>query len=133
MNQNGEIQPVGGVNQKIEGFFKVCRERGLNGKQGVIIPNQNVEQLMLDSEVVKAVKDRMFNIWAVEHIDEGLEILTGRTAGKRGEGGKFTADSVHYLVNSKLNEWSYRRSSSTVRPRLHPGRELQKSRRRRRK
>ncbi len=133
VNQNGEIQPVGGVNQKIEGFFKVCRERGLNGKQGVIIPNQNVEQLMLDSEVVKAVKDRMFNIWAVEHIDEGLEILTGRIAGKRGEGGKFTADSVHYLVNSKLNEWSYRRSSSTVRPRLHPGRELQKSRRRRRK
>lgn len=130
VNQNGEIQPVGGVNQKIEGFFKVCKERGLNGKQGVIIPKQNVEQLMLDSEVVEAVKDRMFNVWAVEHIDEGLEILTGRIAGKRGEGGRFTADSVHYLVNNKLSEWSYRRST-TVRPGLHPSREIQRIRRRR--
>jgi len=133
VNQNGEIQPVGGVNQKIEGFFKVCKERGLNGKQGVIIPKQNVEQLMLDSEVVEAVKDRMFNVWAVEHIDEGLEILTGRIAGKRGEGGRFTADSVHYLVNNKLSEWSYKRSSSTVRPGVHPGREIQGIRRRRKK
>ncbi len=130
VNQNGEIQPVGGVNQKIEGFFKVCKERGLNGKQGVIIPKQNVEQLMLDSEVVGAVKDRMFNVWAVEHIDEGLEILTGRIAGKRGEEGRFTGDSVHYLVNNKLSEWSYRRSN-TVRPGLHPSREIQRIRRRR--
>ncbi len=131
VNQNGEIQPVGGVNQKIEGFFKVCQQRGLNGKQGVIIPKQNVEQLMLDSEVVESVKNRMFNIWAVEHIDEGLEILTGKTAGKRGEGGKFTADSIHYLVNNKLSEWSYRRTSSTVRSGVHPNREIQRIRRRR--
>ena len=131
VNQNGEIQPVGGVNQKIEGFFKVCQQRGLNGKQGVIIPRQNIEQLMLDPEVVAAVKDRMFNIWAVEHIDEGLEILTGRTAGKRGEGGKFSAESVHYLVNNKLSEWSYRRSSSTVRFGLHPNRKIQRPGRRR--
>jgi len=131
VNQNGEIQPVGGVNQKIEGFFKVCKDRGLNGRQGVIIPKQNVEQLMLDSEVVEAVKDRMFNVWAIEHIDEGLEILTGRIAGKRGEGGKFTVDSIHYLVNDKLSAWSYRRTSSTVRPGLHPHREAQRIRRRR--
>mgnify|MGYP002345038900 FL=1 len=130
VNQNGEIQPVGGVNQKIEGFFKVCQQRGLNGKQGVIIPKQNVEQLMLDSEVVESVKNRMFNIWAVEHIDEGLEILTGKTAGKRGEGDKFTADSIHYRVNNKLSEWSYRRTSSTVRT-VHPNREIQRIRRRR--
>jgi lon-related putative ATP-dependent protease len=130
VNQNGEIQPVGGVNQKIEGFFKVCKERGLNGNQGVIIPKQNVEQLMLDSEVVEAVKNRMFNVWAVEHINEGLEILTGRIAGKQDEGGRFTSDSVHYLVNNKLSEWSYRRSS-TVRLGLHPSRETQRIRRRR--
>ena len=130
VNQNGEIQPVGGVNQKIEGFFKVCKERGLNGNQGVIIPKQNVEQLMLDSEVVEAVKDRMFNVWAVGHINEGLEILTGRIAGKQDEGGRFTSDSVHYLVNNKLSEWSYRRSS-TVRLGLHPSRETQRIRRRR--
>ncbi len=131
VNQNGEIQPVGGVNQKIEGFYKVCKERGLNGKQGVIIPKQNAEQLMLDLEVVKAVKNEMFNVWAVGHINEGLEILTGKVAGKRGEGGKFTTDSVHYLVDKKLTEWSYKRSK--VRPGFHPSREIQRVRRRRKK
>ena len=85
---------------------------------------------MLDSEVVEAVKNRMFNVWAVEHINEGLEILTGRIAGKQDEGGRFTSDSVHYLVNNKLSEWSYRRST-TVRPGLHPSREIQRIRRRR--
>ena len=85
---------------------------------------------MLDSEVVESVKNRMFNIWAIEHIDEGLEILTGKTAGKRGEGDKFTADSIHYRVNNKLSEWSYRRTSSTVRT-VHPNREIQRIRRRR--
>jgi lon-related putative ATP-dependent protease len=131
VNQNGEIQPVGGVNQKIEGFYKVCKERGLNGKQGVIIPKQNAEQLMLDLEVVKAVKNEMFNVWAVGHINEGLEILTGKVAGKRGEGGKFTTDSVHYLVDKKLTEWSYKKSK--VRPGFHPSREIQRVRRRRKK
>ena len=131
VNQNGEIQPVGGVNQKIEGFYKVCKERGLNGKQGVMIPKQNAEQLMLDLEVIEAVKNEMFNVWAVGHINEGLEILTGKIAGKRGEGGKFTTDSVHYLVDKKLTEWSYKRSK--VRPGFHPSREIQRVRRRRKK
>ncbi len=131
VNQNGEIQPVGGVNQKIEGFYKVCKERGLNGKQGVMIPKQNAEQLMLDLEVIEAVKNEMFNVWAVGHINEGLEILTGKVAGKRGEGGKFTTDSVHYLVDKKLTEWSYKRSK--VRPGFHPSREIQRVRRRRKK
>lgn len=131
VNQNGEIQPVGGVNQKIEGFFRVCKARGLNGKQGVIIPRQNVEQLMLEPEVMEAVTSKLFNVWAVEHIDEGLEILTGRAAGKRGEGERFTADSVHYLVNQKLGEWSSKRASSKVRPGIHIGRDQQRIRRRR--
>jgi len=131
VNQNGEIQAVGGVNQKIEGFFRVCKAKGLNGKQGVIIPRQNVEQLMLEPEVVEAVKSKLFNVWAVEHIDEGLEILTGKPAGKRGEGERFTADSVHYLVNQRLSEWSFRRVSNKIRPGVHVNQDRQRVRRRR--
>ena len=106
VNQNGEVQPVGGVNQKIEGFFKTCKDKGLNGKQGVIIPKQNISQLMLDTEVVEAVRQKKFNIWAVDHIDQGLEILTGMPAGERDEKGNFTPGTVHYLVNQKLQKWT---------------------------
>ncbi|MEN6390978.1 MAG: ATP-binding protein [Syntrophomonas sp.] len=106
VNQNGEVQAVGGVNQKIEGFFEVCRHRGLNGKQGVIIPRQNVSQLMLDEEVVSAILAKQFNVWAVDHIDQGIEILSGKEAGKRGKDGRFPAGSMHYLVDKKLEEWN---------------------------
>jgi lon-related putative ATP-dependent protease len=106
VNQNGEIQPVGGVNQKIEGFFKTCQAFGLNGKQGVIIPIQNVSQLMLDDEVVQAIKLKKFNLWAVSHIDEGLGILTGKEAGEKDDSGKFPIGSIHYLVDSKLRKWN---------------------------
>lgn len=109
VNQNGEIQPVGGVNQKIEGFYKTCRDKGLNGRQGVIIPRQNIANLMLDEEIVEAVRQKKFTIWAVEHIDEGLEILTGLPAGKKDHSDCFETGSVHYLVNRKLQEWSSRR------------------------
>lgn len=109
VNQNGEIQPVGGVNQKIEGFFRVCKDFGLNGEQGVIIPRQNVHNLMLDPEVVEAVRQKKFNIWAVEHIDQGLEILTGVPAGTADESGKFPEDSIHGRVDRKLNEWNDKR------------------------
>ncbi len=109
VNQNGEIQPVGGVNQKIEGFFRVCQNQGLDGKQGVVIPRQNISNLMLDEEVVIAVKNRKFNIWAIKHINEGLEILTGITAGERDESGKFTPGSIHDLVDNKLKKWNYQR------------------------
>jgi lon-related putative ATP-dependent protease len=109
VNQNGEIQPVGGVNQKIEGFFRVCKNFGLNGKQGVIIPRQNIHNLMLDQEVVEAVRQKKFNIWAVEHIDQGLEILTGVEAGIADENGKFPDDSIHGRVNKKLSEWNDKR------------------------
>lgn len=106
VNQNGEVQAVGGVNQKIEGFFEVCRRRGLNGKQGVIIPKQNVSQLMLNEEVVAATLARQFNVWAVDHIDQGLAILSGKEAGQRGRDGRFPTGSVHYLVDKKLGEWN---------------------------
>ena len=109
VNQNGEIQAVGGVNQKIEGFFQVCKEHGLTGQQGVVIPRQNVSNLMLDEEIVIAVKEKKFNVWAVEHVDEGLEILTGLPAGKIKETGDFPPGSLHYLVAQKLSKWSLKR------------------------
>ncbi|MGR6836087.1 Lon protease family protein [Syntrophomonas erecta] len=109
VNQNGEIQPVGGVNQKVEGFFRVCERLGLNGKQGVVIPRQNVKNLMLHKEVVEAVKKRRFNIWAVEHIDEGLEILTGVAAGTTDEWGRFPPDTIHGRADKKLSDWSSKR------------------------
>lgn len=105
VNQNGEIQPVGGINQKIEGFFQVCQHKGLNGEQGCIIPKQNVKQLMLDEEVTTAVKLKQFTIWAVEYIDEGIEILTDLPAGQRYDNGRFPVDSIHYRVDEQLNNW----------------------------
>lgn len=106
VNQNGEIQPVGGINQKIEGFFQVCKQKGLNGEQGCIIPRQNLSQLMLNDEVIEAVKTGMFTIWAVAYIDEGLEILCGVPAGKRDDKGEFPSDTIHFLVNQKLAAWN---------------------------
>lgn len=108
VNQNGEIQAVGGVNQKIEGFFRVCQKRGLDGEQGVIIPWQNVRNLMLSDEVISAVRANLFNLWAVKHVNEGLEILTGIPAGERKDKGDFPTESLHYRVNRKLNEWGSR-------------------------
>jgi len=104
INQNGEIQPIGGVNQKIEGFFDVCRSRGLTGKQGVIIPYQNVEDLMLRKDVVAAVAEGKFHIYAIKTVDEGMEILTGVPAGERKEDGSYPEGTVNYLVDQKLKE-----------------------------
>ncbi len=105
VNQNGEIQPIGGVNQKISGFFRVCSIKGLTGKQGVIIPRGNIENLMLDEEIVEQVRKGMFHIWAIENVNQGIEILMGREAGVLESHGDFTRDSVHYLVNHRLKEW----------------------------
>jgi lon-related putative ATP-dependent protease len=102
LNQKGEIQPIGGVNEKIEGFFDVCRARGLTGTQGVIIPRQNVQNLMLRTDVVEAAREGKFRIYAVGSIDEGVEILTGVSAGKRGPEGVFEAGTVHALVTAEL-------------------------------
>lgn len=104
VNQRGQIQPIGGVNEKIEGFFKVCRLKGLNGSQGVVIPKQNVKNLMLSNDVIEAVKAGMFHIYAVGHIDEGIEILMGKKAGERQKNGEFPKGTVHYLVNQRLKE-----------------------------
>lgn len=104
INQHGEIQPIGGVNQKIEGFFDVCRSRGLTGSQGVIIPYQNVDDLMLRKEVVEEVKVGKFHIYPIKTIDEGIEILTGLPAGERRADGSYPEGTVNYLVDEKLKE-----------------------------
>ncbi|MDD4859394.1 MAG: AAA family ATPase [Dehalococcoidales bacterium] len=104
VNQKGDIQPIGGVNQKIEGFFQTCLPKGLNGKQGVMIPRTNLINLMLRQEVVDAVKEGKFHIYAVDTIDEGIEVLTGVPAGKKGKSGKYPAGSINYLVDKRLRE-----------------------------
>lgn len=102
LNQKGEIQPIGGVNEKIEGFFDVCKAKGLTGTQGVIIPYQNVKNLMLKEEVVRAVAEGKFHIYPIKTIDEGLEILTGVKAGERLPDGTFEEGTVNYLVDKEL-------------------------------
>lgn len=108
VNQKGEIQPIGGVNQKIEGFFRNCESRGLIGTQGVLIPSQNTKDLMLRQEVVDAVRAGKFHIYAISTIDEGIEILTGMKAGKRRKSGEFEEGSFHSLVDKKLTDYSRR-------------------------
>ncbi|MHB9074873.1 MAG: Lon protease family protein [Desulfobaccales bacterium] len=104
MSQRGEAQPIGGVNWKVEGFYKVCKARGLDGSQGVIIPKSNVQDLMLKKEVVDAVKEGKFHVWAVGHADEALELLTGLPAGTRQPDGAFEPDTVNGKVDAKLKE-----------------------------
>ncbi len=104
VNQNGEIQPIGGVNQKIEGFFDVCRSRGLTGKQGVMIPHQNVGDLMLRKDVVEAAAAGKFHIYPVQTIDHGAEILTGVPAGEKTKEGTYPPGTVNHLVDQKLLE-----------------------------
>lgn len=104
VNQKGEIQPIGGVNHKIEGFFQVCKAKGLNGDQGVLIPYQNLRNLMLREEVVDAVRQGQFHIYAVKTIDEGIEVLTGVETGPRREDGTYPEGSINFLVNRRLTE-----------------------------
>lgn len=102
VNQKGEIQPIGGVNEKIEGFYRLCQKQGLTGEQGVLIPVQNKRQLMLHSEVLEAVKAGQFHIYAVRTIEEGIAVLTGMPAGERDSTGEYTEGSVFRLVEKKL-------------------------------
>ncbi len=105
VNQEGEIQPIGGVNQKIEGFFDACVAKGgLSGGQGVLIPRSNVEDLMLREDVIDAVKRGQFHVYPVVHVEEGVEILMGRTAGRRDSSGRFPEGSVFALVDRKLQD-----------------------------
>ena len=106
VNQFGEVQAIGGANEKIEGFFSICKERGLTGNQGVMIPKTNVRNLMLSSEVVEAAAKGKFSIYAVSTIDEGIELLTGVRAGRRLKSGRFSANSVFAAVEKRLEEFS---------------------------
>lgn len=112
INQKGEIQVIGGVTYKIEGFFELCKKRGLTGTQGVIIPEHNVNDLVLNDEVIEAVKHGQFHIYPVKNIDEGIEILTGVRAGERDFKGNYPADSVHGLAMQKLKRF-YEQSSKS--------------------
>ncbi|SDK03005.1 Lon protease family protein [Aliiruegeria lutimaris] len=109
VNQAGEVQAIGGVNQKIEGFFDICAAKGLSGKQGVIIPKTNIDHLMLRPRVVEAVAAGMFRILAVETVEEGIEALTGVPAGKRGPDGAFEAGSVYARVEERLRDFAEQR------------------------
>jgi lon-related putative ATP-dependent protease len=102
VNQKGEVQAIGGVNEKIEGFFEVCKAKGLTGKQGVMIPDSNVQNLMLKEELVEAVKAGQFNIYSAKTIDEGIETLTGTKAGEPRDDGTFEEGTVNFLVNKHL-------------------------------
>jgi len=104
VNQKGEVQAIGGVNEKIEGFFEICKLKGLTGKQGVLIPESNVQNLMLKEEVVNAVKAGKFHIYPIKTIDEGISFLTGVEAGNRKSDGTFEKDTVNYLADKRLRE-----------------------------
>ena len=108
VNQNGEIQAIGGVNEKIEGFFEICRTLGLNGDQGVMIPASNVQNLMLKEEIIEAAESGKFSIYPVKTIDEGIEVLTGVKAGEKGPDGSFEEGSVNYRVDNRLREMAER-------------------------
>jgi lon-related putative ATP-dependent protease len=106
VNQNGEVQPIGGVNEKIEGYFEICRAKGLNGTHSVMIPESNVQNLMLKQEVLDAVKAGKFHIYSVKSIEEGIELLTGVPAGKRLPNGAYEDGSVYGRVDKRLREMS---------------------------
>jgi lon-related putative ATP-dependent protease len=104
VNQKGEVQAIGGVNEKIEGFFEVCKAEGLTGRQGVMIPESNVQNLMLKEEIVEAVKAGKFQIYSAKTIDEGIAVLTGTKAGERRPDGTFDEGTVNYRVDKQLKD-----------------------------
>ena len=104
VNQQGDVQPIGGVNQKIEGFYDVCRLKGLTGKQGVLIPAENVDDLMLRDEVIEAVAQGRFHIYPIATVEQGIEVLTGVRAGKRNAAGKFESGTVFAKVDARLSQ-----------------------------
>jgi len=104
VNQKGEVQAIGGVNEKVEGYYEVCKVKGLNGRQGVVIPASNVRNLMLKEDIVEAIKENKFHIYPVSTIEEGIEVLTGVKAGKRQPDGTFEKGTINFLVQEKLNQ-----------------------------
>jgi lon-related putative ATP-dependent protease len=111
VNQHGEVQAIGGVNEKIEGFFDVCAARGLTGSQGVLVPQSNVQHLMLRSDVIEACKSGTFAVYSVGTIDEGIALLSGRPAGERGSDGSYPEGSVNRLVEDRLRAFAQIRQS----------------------
>ena len=109
VNQLGQVQAIGGVNEKIEGFFDICKARVLTGKQAVIIPASNIKHLMLRKDVVEAVENKLFNVYAVETVDQVMELLTGKTAGKENSKGTFSRNSVNGMVQNQLTELTRKR------------------------
>jgi len=116
LNQTGDVQAVGGVNEKIEGFFKICSERGLTGRQGVIIPAANQRNLVLEPEVEEAVRKRRFNIWAARRIEEVVEIMTGLPAGTRQEDGTWEKGSVFAATDAAVKAMSEKEKPERDRP-----------------
>jgi len=108
VNQHGGVQSIGGVNEKIEGFFDICRARGLTGEQGVLIPASNVKNLMLRREIVDAVSAGRFHVYPVADIDQGIEILTGIPAGARDASGGYPPDSINFKVEQRLSDFADR-------------------------
>ena len=104
VNQKGEVQPIGGANEKIEGYFEVCKARGLDGLHGVVIPQSNVRNLMLKQEVLDAVKDGKFHVYPVSTIEEGVEVLTGKPAGEQLPDGGYEENTIYGLVDKRLRE-----------------------------
>ncbi|KYC51968.1 MAG: Archaeal Lon protease [Candidatus Methanofastidiosum methylothiophilum] len=112
VNQKGEVQAIGGVNYKIEGFYEICKAKGLNGKQSVLIPRSNIQNLMLKEEIVEAVKEGKFHIYSVDNIKEGIEILTGIKAGEKGPNGKYPEDSIYGMVDKRLRTMAEKMENS---------------------
>ena len=108
VNQKGEVQAIGGINEKIEGYFEVCKLLGLNGKNGVMMPQSNVQHLMLKDEVVAAVRSGQFHIYPVQSIAQGIEVLTGVKAGEPNPDGGFGKGTINYLVQARLSEMAER-------------------------
>lgn len=111
INQHGKIQPIGGVNEKIEGFFDICQKRGLTGEQGVLIPKANEKNLMLRSDILKAVENEQFHIYSIEHIDEGLKFLTGMEIGDEQEDGTYPENTVNHKVTTSLRQLADKRKA----------------------
>ena len=116
VDQRGAIQPIGGVNEKIEGFFDICNATGLTGEQGVMIPSRNIDNLMLKDEVLDAVKNNRFHIYAIDNVDEGIELLSGLPAGELGADGTYPEGSVFYNVDQKLQQYNQALGNSSEEP-----------------
>jgi predicted ATP-dependent protease len=110
VDQHGFVQAIGGVNEKIEGFFDICNARGLTGDQGVLIPSANIKNLMLRDEVIEAVEAGKFHVYPIDHINQGIELLTGEPAGEADEKGEYPEESVNGKAQARLRKFAEKKS-----------------------